>query len=852
MTSLPPILALASLSNTVRSLHIARRTVLRVVFIVLALYVAGLSIAVISTQSSANSLFDTDISSTLAEGEIELDRLEDKLGVFNRRFRVVKIWSYPARQLIKLAGVVPVIERYRQGAELLLQRVEIDAAAAGTAIELGRSMFVFRGIILTDSISISDSDDVIRLRDSLDILKFDSLQILDDIELASNAGNSFDELGIVGPLGALSKQMDSQEARLGQVAEFSLLLSEVIQADLELMAQMNSTFDELRTFVNGDVSIRELSNLVNELADETNAISDKALKMVETAPPGVLDSAYGDIVLDLRDLNVSANELITGISTILETAVRSFDLLVSAEGTLLENGEVITEVLQTLIEAEEELSRSTLLITGSIETLLKVGNTGPISLGPLGDVLGDLTAPLLDLSTMLSDAPRIMAEVFAIDGGTSRYLVLGQSSDEIRAAGGFTSSAWLMTFRGGALIRNEYLDIILIEDKSILADYPEAFEELQLHMNAGRMYMRDVGWSPHFPAVGKLAADIYEIGNDLRVDGVISMTQWAFIDLASALGGFETESGFVSSEELLALIEKGTDDQGTGYLSSLFDALMTSLTGGKVNEHKVDLLLTIRSAFESKDLMIYSEDPEIESRIFDIGWDGGLRNSSRDLLAIIDSNVGWNKVDRNITRSFKYELDFTDLTEPRATLNLSYVNNSSADFNCGNQAPNPRSYQDFVHGCYWNYFRVYVPLGAYLTGGDDLPLGDGSIAARVSGLPVGSRTVRQLFDDNGDYISGLLSVAPQYTVDVVLEYILPNQVIKKEGPFLEYSLDVIIQPGIRRRSGSVEIRLPGGYELVDIEPAASNFSNDLIVIDLNLTKNQVIRLKLRESFGPGE
>lgn len=838
---------IAALLSATRPMSTSRRTVIRIVALILTLYVAGSLLIVLSTQRAADALLETDISSTLTGGEIELTKFENKLSTFDYRLRRTKVWLFPVRQGARLFSFIGFVERQRSAAELLLQRVEIDSEAANAAIELGRSTLVLRDTALSGSTSFDDAGAISGLRESLGILKSDSSRVLMNLELTSTIGSRFDELGVAGPIGSLHERLTTQEGRLRQIAEFSLILSEVLLADLELMAKMNSTFDELKAFVVGEINIRELSYVIDDLVNETQAIRDKAVKMTVIAPSSVMESDFGDIVLSLRDLNVSAHGLMTGINTILEAAVSPFDLLSSTAGTLFEDGEAITGAIQVLIEMEEELSSSSQLIIESIEVLQGVGETGPISLGSRSEVLGELTAPLLNLSAVLESAPRVAAEVFAIDGTTSRYLVLGQTSDELRAAGGFTSSAWLMTFRGGALISNEFLEITLLEDAVLLGEYPEAFEELQLHMDAGRMYMRDVGWSPHFPAVGKLAADIYEIGQVTRVDGVISLTQWAFIDLVSALDGIETESGTVSSTELLSVIEKGTDRQGTGYLATLFDSLMDSLSGEKIRTHGVDLLIAIMSSFENKGLMIYSKDPAVQRLISDIGWDGGLSNSPRDRLVIIDSNVGWNKVDRNIARTFTYELDLTDLAEPRAKLSLGYANSSLSGDNCELQSLKGRTYQEFLHGCYWNYFRVYVPLGAELVGGDDLPLEKGSIAARVGGLPVGTRTVRQLFDDDGNYISGLLTVNPQNSANVILSYTLPSQIIIRDGQFVEYALDVVSQAGTRGRTGSIVVKLPAGYEVVEVKPTASILSNDLTVIDLVLTKDEAIRVKIRKS-----
>ena len=816
--------------------------------LVLLLYIIGLSLTAVSTQRAANALFDTEISSTLAGGVSGLVKLEDELEVFRHRFRRLKAWAFPARQVAKLAGVVPPVDRQRQGAELLLERLDLDYEIAVVALELAHLTLDLQSAVLDGSISIDDSGQVSVLRDSLVNLKMTSIRVLEKVESASEIETRLDDLGVVGPVKSLNYRLSESETRLGQIAKFSFLLSDVLLSDIELLTSMSSTLNDLRRFSSGEISNNELSVLIDDLVIRTKYARGQAVEMADSAPASIMDSEYGQTVRSLRDLNVSLHRLFTGIDTILGAAVGSFDSLKSASGALFEDGRAITEMLSALIEKEDELSDSAVLISESVEVLLKTGEKGPVSLGAFGDVLRERIGPLLELSFLLEGAPRVLADVIAIEGETRRYLMLGQSSDELRAAGGFTSSAWLMTFRSGALIENEYLNIAKFEDLDSLDGYPEASEALQLHMDAGILYMRDVGWNPHFPSVGRLAADIYEIEKSVRIDGVISMTQWSFIELVSVLGGIETESGPVAASELMSVMEKGTDEQGTKFLATLFDSLIDSLSGDRIQSSGVNLLRTINSLFKSKDLMIYSEDPAIQSLIFDIGWDGGLPISPRDRLAIIDSNVGWNKVDRNIDRQFRYEVDLTDMARPLAKLNIGYTNNSIVNENiCGIQSHVPDTYDVLLNDCYWNYLRVYIPVGARLIESDDLPLGQETIAARVKGLRVGSPTVNQMFDNNGDYISGLLVVDPQSSRYVTFVYELPGLVLVKNGEFLEYTLDVVVQAGTRGRAGTVAVKMPAGYELVSVVPAASNSSNDLVVIDVDPSEDQAIKIIMRES-----
>jgi hypothetical protein len=828
-------------------LTIGCRTLLNFAVLLLVAYLLITLVTAISTQRAANSISDIDLIATLSSGESGLDDLEEKLAVFDRRFSLLKFWIFPAQYMARVLVLVPPLDRQREAAELFQERVEIGNEAASAAVELGRSSFALRENVLSGSISLSDADELDLLSNALIDLRIDALKVLEILSKSSTVEAEFVEVNPVGLFVSLGQQLSDQEVRLGQLAKFSHLLSNVLLDDISLMEDMTGTFYELKKFANGEASAGEISVVIADLARRSAIVEAESGRMIEAVPDAVLATEYGDIVRSLRDLNVAADGLIGSLNTIVGTLAGSFSTLAVSEDSLLTSGDAMAEALQMLIDNEDEIAGAVLSIAKNTDVLLELGDTTPISLGSLGDVLEERLEPLLELSSILSGAPRIAGEVFGIDGVTRKYLVLGQTSDELRAAGGFTSSAWLLTFQSGRLIEKEYLEIATLEDLDSLDKYPAAHEALQLHMNANRMYMRDVGWDPNFPTVGLQAAELFEINRDVDVDGVISLTQWSFVELVEALGGIETESGFVGADELLSVIVAGTDDEGTVFLSSMFDSLVSSLTGEAVKAKSVRLLMTIRSLFASKDLMIYSRDSDIQLLIEETGWGGVLSNSRGDRLAIVDSNVGWNKVDRNIDRSFTYRVDLSDLDRPQAELRLGYTNGSLVDENlCDIQTHIGGFYSRLLDGCYWNYVRVYLPVGSELGAGDLLPLEAGSIASRVGLRVPGSRTVRQMDDDNGFYISGLVTVNPQSSRDVVFTYDLPKQVLRRDGDVVEYTLDVVVQAGTRGRVGTVSVVVPDGYVIID-GGNSIRVSSNFVEFTVHPERDDMIRLTLKQA-----
>ena len=836
----------STLMVAARSISVTRKTAFRFVALAFLLYLIGTLLTVISTQRAADKLSDTDAASTLAGGEAELERLADALAIFDYRMGRLKSWLFPVRQAAKISFVFPPLDRQRKGFELLLTRIDIYHEVAIAALDLGRSTLLLRDSALNGSRSIADSDDVSELKQSIAVVKRDSLQVLEHLDQASTVGFQIFDLGVSGPINSVNDRTAAQESQLENLAEFSLLLSDVLLADLDLLVDMSGAIDNLRKFADGDISIGELSDRIAILTAKTADTKANAEKLSRIAPSGILDSEYGDIVVGLGDLNRSAHGLIDGINSILGLVAGPFENLAAAEGRLFDDGEVVSATFSRLIASEDELTRSVTLIEKNIAELLEAGESGPISIGEIGESISDRTQPLIELAELFKLAARIMGYLLGVGGEERTLILLGQNSDELRAAGGFTSNIWRLNFNSGALQNIQYIEVADFEDLNSLEAFPVAVDELELHMVAGRTYMRDVGWNPDFPSVGKLTVDLYEIRSGQRVDGVISLTQEALVDLVKITGDLEIDSQNVGADDLIDVIQTGTDDEGTAFLTSLFDSFIDSLSGERVEKNFVAFLHTFRSLFASKDLMIYTENPEIQGYIRGLHWDGELLLSESDRLAIVDSNVGWNKVDRNIVRQFSYEVDLSDESYPKANLTLDYRNDSVSADECQLQAIFTRTYEEYLHGCYWNYFRTYISLGGELIGGDSLPLPAGSVAVLSGARSPNSGSLSYLFDENGTYVSGLLTVAPGSERSVNVSLSLPQQVLRNVDDTLVYSLDLVSQAGAGGREGVVTILTPSGYEVASVSSGQAVASAGKTVVTTNLDRDETLEVVFRK------
>ncbi|MBK8047347.1 MAG: hypothetical protein IPK16_09650 [Anaerolineales bacterium] len=104
------------------------------------------------------------------------------------------------------------------------------------------------------------------------------------------------------------------------------------------------------------------------------------------------------------------------------------------------------------------------------------------------------------------------------------------------------------------------------------------------------------------------------------------------------------------------------------------------------------------------------------------GWDGALHpEPEADFVAVVDANLGYNKVDAALQRSLDYSVTWPGgpAAPALAALTVTYTHTATTeDPVCD---PRPRygdTYADLVGRCAFLYTRVYVPGGSQLLGID--------------------------------------------------------------------------------------------------------------------------------------
>ena len=187
-----------------------------------------------------------------------------------------------------------------------------------------------------------------------------------------------------------------------------------------------------------------------------------------------------------------------------------------------------------------------------------------------------------------------------------------------------------------------------------------------------------------------------------------------------------------------------------------------------------------------------------------MGWDGSLAVPDGDFLALVEANVGYNKVSRNIARSVDYQVDLS--TEPpRAQVVVQFTHLSDREPECRPEVRYDLVYEDMMQRCYWAYLRVLVPPGSVLTDASPSPIpanlvysGEAWPGLALSGEELGATSFAQAV---------LIPTAGEERLS--FSYTLPVAVVTTNADGSKtYRLLVRKQAGIDQMSGRVILHLP--------------------------------------------
>jgi hypothetical protein len=205
------------------------------------------------------------------------------------------------------------------------------------------------------------------------------------------------------------------------------------------------------------------------------------------------DVAAVPALLDMGVALTKAGDMI--VAAVEPTLTAVFDQQVSKEA-------LIPLAVETVTQAQPDFKQARMLVTKAraARDQIEVGSLSP-QLARQVERLDQLW-PMMDLAFELVPlAPALLG----IDQ-PQNYLIIAQNNDELRATGGFISSAGLLTIDQGQIVNLSFEDSYAIDD--FTKYYPDPPAQLLDYMLAEIWIFRDANWSPDYPTSAQTMLDL--------------------------------------------------------------------------------------------------------------------------------------------------------------------------------------------------------------------------------------------------------------------------------------------------------------------------------------------------------
>ncbi|HNV96778.1 MAG TPA: DUF4012 domain-containing protein [bacterium] len=291
--------------------------------------------------------------------------------------------------------------------------------------------------------------------------------------------------------------------------------------------------------------------------------------------------------------------------------------------------------------------------------------------------------------------------------GTKRYLLLFQNNNELRPTGGFIGSLAIVDIKQG-----EIQNIIVppggpYDYRAGITDSFIAPKPLWL-INPN-FYFWDMNWWLDAPISYSTIAENFERAGGQTVDGVISINSDVMLDVLKLTGPVHideynldiTEKNFYREiQEIVEFKYDKEENKPKKVIGEMMQKILDRLFNDK-NLNYVEIAKLFDRGVSSKDIQMYFSDSSLEAFVDNYGWSGSMRETDKDYLSVVNTNIGGGKTDEFIKQKIYHNVEVLSNGKIIDTVRIVRKFNEVSD-NFFAQATNK------------NYMRIYVPYGSKL------------------------------------------------------------------------------------------------------------------------------------------
>lgn len=292
-----------------------------------------------------------------------------------------------------------------------------------------------------------------------------------------------------------------------------------------------------------------------------------------------------------------------------------------------------------------------------------------------------------------------------------RYLILFQNNNELRPTGGFLGSFAILELEDNKVKKLEIPGEGPYGFRNLFAQRqekwfkpPEPFLMINSHWE-----MQDMNWFPDFSSSAQKVSWFYEGATGNKVDGVIAFDTVFIEELFKLTGAVElpeygkvisAENFLWDTQEIVESKEARASGEPKKFIADLAPLLLNKISSFSKNDY-INLLFLIDTMRKEKHFLAQFNDEELEKEILRLGFAGEIKNSQKDFLMVINTNINGGKTDAMIKQD------------------ISHTANVLPDGSIIDEVEITRDHQgdeknQFTRMTNNDYFRIYVPSGSKL------------------------------------------------------------------------------------------------------------------------------------------
>ena len=414
---------------------------------------------------------------------------------------------------------------------------------------------------------------------------------------------------------------------------------------------------------------------------------------------------------------------------------------------------------------------------------------------------------------------------------TKHYLLVFQNNTELRPTGGFMGSYAEMKVHNGVMEELKIpgggsYDLQGQQKQSFVSPWP-------LQLLSAKWEFQDANWFPDFRTSARHIISFYKNSRGSEVDGVIAVNANYIEDLIGLLGPVDMpeygrtidQKNFITETQKIVELEY---DKTQNKPKAFIGALAPKLIEKALNETP-DTFLTLadhlNKGLASKDIQLYFTDERAQKTVLARGWGGDLKQTDKDYLLVVNTNLGGGKTDAVIEEEVDVNVKITENGQITNTVTITRKHTGDPS-------------DPFTGAHNVNYQRLYVPNGSTLlhAAGFTIPRGnlfedpdpswivDPDLQFADASYTIDKESSTQIYEENGKTVFGnwtqtkpgtVTTTTFTYTLPFTLENLVTqNKTTEQIKSWLgimaseSYSLLLQKQSGANNRTTTVRVDVP--------------------------------------------